>query len=697
LSIQEWRHRTVMGRDQDVRVVVRGYLLPFGHPATVVALSERKLGATPNGTPAQAAYLRERLFLVLRQPTKAYPSFGQRSGGRRFPFRRLTVANPATPTLDGRAPFGGVDGAFVPRVGGAPFEFHFVAEDLLGRRSEFAAPAVFVDSATAYSESAVAPVRTAYNALAESDALRRRPFDGQPLALAESETPGETDAEASALTFGVDEPVAGPPDAAFAAQDQPRFYPGLSGAAIRLVAAEQLAGAGLGPVQVVLDGTYVAHGFDPGQNPGQVYATLVQAVGLGLDADRAGPLTPAMNVTALSRTMGPVGGDLGTLKQGRYDAAEIFRQAPTVPRLMGGVKLSDIIGEVPLTADRAPDEAMVLRTAAPLGPSGSGARAGGPEQVGNTNRFTWRPKLKGDPLGFLKFYDYTFCQVDLEIRVDFGGSDGPHTRFSGLISNGKPWSLISDLPDNTDPGPMIPHRPGLTLRLLGNAATFLEVDFVRFLFRTETGKDAVIDPVIDDVRFLGPLKAIQEFRESLKSLTPPGAPKLGFIIRPVGTCLEVGLKVGELSASLGMCTVKNLMVGFTITFPIIFSAAGTDPPRPVRFSFYFAERENPFLLAVYIFGGGGYFVTGFACDGMEWFEVGLEFGLHAEANIGVASGVLEMMAGIYWRLDVGPHSEQNCVLTGFFRARGQVSVIGLVTITLEVYLGLTYQSQGNLI
>jgi hypothetical protein len=120
--------------------------------------------------------------------------------------------------------------------------------------------------------------------------------------------------------------------------------------------------------------------------------------------------------------------------------------------------------------------------------------------------------------------------------------------------------------------------------------------------------------------------------------------------------------------------------------------------RAVRLQFRFAERENPFLLGIYIFGGGGFLLMGLGSDGVEWFEVALEFGIHAEADIGVASGSVAMMAGIYFQIRRDPNAvsvDAAVELTGYFRARGQVSVLGIVTITLELYLGLTYQSVGN--
>jgi hypothetical protein len=432
-------------------------------------------------------------------------------------------------------------------------------------------------------------------------------------------------------------------------------------------------------------------------------------VGLALDNDRAGPLTPGMNIVALSRTLGPVGGDLETLKAGTYDAAEIFRQAPTTPRILGGVKLSDIIPAVPLTGDAAPNEAMVLTTETPDGPAngpaasrpGQSLAAQGDTTQGRIVRFKWRPKLISDPLGILDFKPNHFCQIDLEIRTTAHAAEA-QTLFQGFISNAPPWGLISDLPDPTESGPWVGKDPAFTLRVFGRTAKIVEVDFVRFVMKFETGKDNYVNPVVGDVRFFGCLEFIDKLRKLLDSPTPPGAPKLRPIFSLSPSSLEVGLKLLFPEVHLTVFHLKNLMAGFSVLVP--FKPLGADNmssdtgSRAVRLQFRLAERENPFLLGIYCFGGGGFLTIGLGTDGLEWFEVALEFGLHAEGNVFIGKGVLEMMAGIYFKMrrEVTAVDDDVAVeLTGYFRARGQVSAVGIVTVSLEVYLGLTYESVGN--
>lgn len=45
------------------------------------------------------------------------------------------------------------------------------------------------------------------------------------------------------------------------------------------------------------------------------------------------------------------------------------------------------------------------------------------------------------------------------------------------------------------------------------------------------------------------------------------------------------------------------------------------------------------------------------------------------------------MAGVYFKLESG-----DATLTGYFRLRGEVDVLGLISASLELYMSLTYES-----
>ena len=66
-------------------------------------------------------------------------------------------------------------------------------------------------------------------------------------------------------------------------------------------------------------------------------------------------------------------------------------------------------------------------------------------------------------------------------------------------------------------------------------------------------------------------------------------------------------------------------------------------------------------------------------------ELGLEAAPCLAVDFGVASGSISAMIGIYIRLEGDKGS-----LTGYFRLRGEVDVLGLISASIELYLELTY-------
>ena len=75
--------------------------------------------------------------------------------------------------------------------------------------------------------------------------------------------------------------------------------------------------------------------------------------------------------------------------------------------------------------------------------------------------------------------------------------------------------------------------------------------------------------------------------------------------------------------------------------------------------------------------------------GLRQIEAALEFGAAVALNLGVASGAVSIMAGIYFKMtfESGQNSTQ---LTGYVRINGAMSVLGLITASIELYMALTY-------
>jgi hypothetical protein len=76
---------------------------------------------------------------------------------------------------------------------------------------------------------------------------------------------------------------------------------------------------------------------------------------------------------------------------------------------------------------------------------------------------------------------------------------------------------------------------------------------------------------------------------------------------------------------------------------------------------------------------------------MKTLEAALEFGAAAAIDIGVASGEVHIMAGIYFSLQRKENTtDLAATLTGYLRMGGSLSVLGLIKISVEFNLSFTY-------
>jgi cobalamin synthase len=84
-------------------------------------------------------------------------------------------------------------------------------------------------------------------------------------------------------------------------------------------------------------------------------------------------------------------------------------------------------------------------------------------------------------------------------------------------------------------------------------------------------------------------------------------------------------------------------------------------------------------------GGGGFVGLALSPKGLVVLEMALEAGAALSVNLGVASGSVSMMIGVYLRLE-----GQEGSLTGYLRIRGEMDVLGLISASITLELALTY-------
>lgn len=300
-ALETYIHRMMMGRDQYVRVVERGYLLPYGHKASMVSIVEREMRGG-------IARLYQRTWLVIREPERAFTA-------NDMPFRAVRIVEPVTPLLSN--PVSGASGW--TQVDGENFLFHIVTTDFAGERQEFTQPLYFVQHSAVEStadRSQIDPDRMAsYYALYNADAnLRTVNLGGQlitytPLApRAGAEEPEEGDptypTRSLLLRAALPKPNRAQLEAGGLAERV--FGPVVEEAEVSLPQLDALQNT-TGYRKVRYLDLYVAEGFD-GYNVGQIYFELKNESRPTMLCMPLSLINPNLRITGLSRLWGPIGG-----------------------------------------------------------------------------------------------------------------------------------------------------------------------------------------------------------------------------------------------------------------------------------------------------------------------------------------------------------------------------------------------------
>ena len=755
-SILTWDHVAPLGRDQFVRVVYPGYLYPFGHQATLVKVTERKM---KDASPSLAA-LYQRMFLVVGDPLRRYGHEEHRD----LPFTEVGVRPLVTPTLD--QPLGEASGQsqntfFWPRVAGQRFRFVLDAVDHEGRPVRLQAPLLWV----AEHFRGLATVDAAY----AGDPDRKVGALGQKISFTPAAKGGDSMAEAASLTFLGNARLGG---------SRPR----VAEASVVLPAVQQLSA--VNALTIAYTDTYRASGFGGSANPGEVWAHAPGGPNMSFGAgqpsasDRAGGfLQPDLPVRGLSRLSGVVGDPAGMARQ-TFDPQAFL--AGALPKLFGLIPLHQLIAK---TGSAAPDViSEALDRIEALLADLDHAKRTAQEAVADAQRLVARaqgtadlepkpPELRQQAQDALEAADQLADRVGAAVdgflgvlsalgnatqeAVDLALADPlealrqaattmeqvaprmPPLVRSRLQSLARVLRQILDAADliedlhrflnGFDPSsvqarfrfewrPKLSSWPSAEHPFLGITAPILEVEedslaltvegrasgkgqmgveilaelrdftlhllpgeplvripFEHLSFKAGSSGKPEVDVVLREIEFVGLLG----FVETLKDLIPfDGFSDPPYLeVAPEG--LEAGFTLALPNVAIGVFSLSNISLGADLQVPFL--------GKSVTVGFHFCTRERPFTLAVAFIGGGGWFMVRLSPDGLDVLELGLEAGATLAIDFGVASGSVSVMIGVYLRLEGKKGS-----LAGYFRLRGEVDVLGLISASIELYLKLEY-------
>jgi len=703
LSVVTWQHLATMGRDHYVRVVYKGYLLPFGHRASLVKVTERKFYKASDGQ--NFAYLLQKMYIAVSQPEKTFPAPFQPNEGREIPFRLVKITSLQTPPLDrpedSQVLSNSGQKAFWPKVGKKDFQFQVTATDVEGHEIEFQLPMMFIDNQYAFDVTSLKSLVGIYNSEDEGAVKRRKPdLRGQSLSLAAERMEKDTTFEAESMTFELREAVQAGSKQAFELADQPMCFPAMDRAVIAIPALKNLLG--LGRTTVRFAETYIQNGFNPSANKGEIFIQILENPPLldftaGGRAEKSGGLaTPNFYLVGLSRILGPVGGQIGSASAepqpdwssgpradadqkvlDEKDIKEALKEAvegkfypekffDSKAKILGGILLKDVV-------DKVEDFASPVKDALDKGQQLAG-------DLSPALKIKTEPVFEGSgqlPVGVKTFLKWTPGLHDFSIFI--ASRDRSKSRLTLNVEavsyfNGKEatYQVKGELTD-------------FTLDLIKDIKTFVRVKFSRFTFTAQNGQKPDVNPEIASLEFSGPFKFIEGL---LKAIPLPGnfGSRSGFGGKPVVKVEPEGIRLGySLSVpdvGFGVFSLQNLKFGGEISLPFT--------GEPVSLKFAFNEKSNRFLVTVAMFGGGGFFSLVLEPNGIKLVEGSLEFGGSFAMNLGVASGGMALMAGIYFRY------EENAVnISGYVRCTGELDVLGLISISAEFYLELNYEELKN--
>ncbi|MGA0979820.1 MAG: hypothetical protein ACO3UX_07735, partial [Candidatus Nanopelagicales bacterium] len=146
--------------------------------------------------------------------------------------------------------------------------------------------------------------------------------------------------------------------------------------------------------------------------------------------------------------------------------------------------------------------------------------------------------------------------------------------------------------------------------------------------------------------------------------------------------ITTGFSLAVPEVALGAVSLSGLATRVAINLPF-----GDDP---VRFGLDFSSPSDPFAVTVMGIGGGGWFGLDVGLDGVQSLNIGALIKASLEIDLGVASGGVSCSFGLQYEI-TGIGDATVMSFTAFVCIKGRVEVLGVVSISIELCMGLTLQ------
>lgn len=176
------------------------------------------------------------------------------------------------------------------------------------------------------------------------------------------------------------------------------------------------------------------------------------------------------------------------------------------------------------------------------------------------------------------------------------------------------------------------------------------------------------------------LQLVEALQQAVAAFLDENNP--GVVVRRTPDGISAGYAFALPAVQSGLFALQG--IGGSVTVEVPFKK------KPVTVDLRFASPENPFTVSVFPFGGGGYFLARTSGTSLERLELSLDFGAFVALDLVVASGEVHAFGAVSLVVAGG-----DVVVTASLRIGGSVSVLGLVAVSVELVLALTYDSHSN--
>lgn len=214
-----------------------------------------------------------------------------------------------------------------------------------------------------------------------------------------------------------------------------------------------------------------------------------------------------------------------------------------------------------------------------------------------------------------------------------------------------------------------------------SAPAYVILTFASVRFTADPGKRLDLDVGLSGVELGGDLGFLATLEQYI-----PQAGHGGPRIDVSATAVTASYTLAVPSAGLMVFSLQNLTVQVGVTLSLT--------NRPIAMDVAFGTRERPFLVTVSGFGGGGYLELGLSAGGsdggLERFTGGIEFGASIVVDFTIVSAEVHVFGGV-----VFAKNRTDTEITGYLRIGGSISLLGLISVSIETTFSLEYDFRTN--